>query len=495
MEEYETPTLLGHNVVVRETARNLIQNRNDIIAGTCKEFFLSEPSIKWRFPGWDVGYKLITSAEQAIPQTDPFTSVGSTTPSDGSLNTLQSNTHQDYSIIKRLVERDGVIDGSQVGPETFDYLWNGNQDTWDNTVNLFTQKLFPGDSPHPFDMVNGINQYAYLGAQGPDFPYYVTEYGKKIADIKTKFENPGKILEALYFDSWFPTRRFQPTGRSIWADMAHYCKSGMFIVEIIDIARTLNTDLQRKVMAYTLGHICHIATDAILHPFVNSLAGAYYNLSVDHTKVMKYEADIVSSTDGFNIPIDLHHLVEFHMDAWLAQNYYGRISVSLGEEWTNLVNKCKDQGISDVLSTICKAYTTTYGHKEQTNCFNELMDGYNELYQVIYDVTMKIPGLPRPIPQHPEQPNSIFIEPGAKKESYPEVYENRLKQAVNLAEDLSKEAVLYFKGQISKDEAKKRLGCYNLDTGYNLRVKKKRKSAVIEFQHSWSKYGAGPVNQ
>jgi hypothetical protein len=58
-----------------------------------------------------------------------------------------------------------------------------------------------------------------------------------------------------------------------------------------------------------------------------------------------------------------------------------------------------------------------------------------------------------------------------------------------------KRARLYFKGQISKDEAKKRLGCYNLDTGYNLRVKKKRKSAVIEFQHSWSKYGAGPVNQ
>ncbi len=41
------------------------------------------------------------------------------------------------------------------------------------------------------------------------------------------------------------------------------------------------------------------------------------------------------------------------------------------------------------------------------------MDGYIELYKIIYGITMKYSGLPRPIPQHPEKPNIMFIDPDA----------------------------------------------------------------------------------
>ena len=483
---YETPTLIGHNVVLRETIRSLFNDSS--VSAYVKEIVQSEPMKNWSSPGYDSRYLHVSNKKQDGLRDASTINMQSAPSSSESVTIIDPVDEKDYSVIEDIIRRDGVhgplldknrmLGGDTVKALAYN-LGNGNQNLWRSNVKPFIQRIFPGDDPEPFDYNKGISQYAYLGAQGPDFPYYVTEEGKLIASDESRIWH---VIKTRDYIDWF-----QPTGLSLWADLAHYCKSGVYVITLIDIARSQSMGLRNKIMSYTLGHICHIATDAVLHPFVNSLAGAYYNLSIDSKKVMKRKPDIVSSTEGFNIPIDLHHLVEFHMDTWLAQNYFGRINITHGEEWADYVKGCKDHGIEEVLQAICRGYTTNYGYSEQEKCCHELYDGYLELYKLIYGLSMKYPELPRPIPQHPENPNTIFIEPGGVEKVYPEKYVQLLKKATSLASSMCKSSVLYYVGAISRKEAKRSLGCFNLDTGYNILVKEKRRGAVLEFQHSWIK--------
>lgn len=65
------------------------------------------------------------------------------------------------------------------------------------------------------------------------------------------------------------------------ADLLHYNRSGPFIVRWLCELRENAVYLAKgkpqyiRQLAYCLGHISHIAADIVIHPFVNSIVGAY----------------------------------------------------------------------------------------------------------------------------------------------------------------------------------------------------------------------------
>jgi hypothetical protein len=106
----------------------------------------------------------------------------------------------------------------------------------------------------------GIPILAFLGAIGPDVPYS--------ADITTR-------------STFFPTKQEQARrGKSQWADLLHYNKSGAFLIELLrNGSQVSSPELRQKTLYYALGHATHIAGDTIVHPLTNTFAGAYHHQS------------------------------------------------------------------------------------------------------------------------------------------------------------------------------------------------------------------------
>jgi len=112
----------------------------------------------------------------------------------------------------------------------------------------------------PTDPGNGVPILTFLGSIGPDLPYS--------AGVTTR-------------SAFFPSARDRATrGKSQWADLLHYNKSGEFVIELLRNGSQVTAPaLRQKALFYALGHATHIAGDTIVHPLTNTFAGAYHHQS------------------------------------------------------------------------------------------------------------------------------------------------------------------------------------------------------------------------
>jgi hypothetical protein len=135
----------------------------------------------------------------------------------------------------------------------------------------------------------GISQYAYLGSVFPDLPYY----------------NPEKTEYA--------------------ADLFHYNGSGSFAIKLIDYAKGKGSDdpAGQRLMSFILGFISHIACDTVCHPYINTLAGAYWNQGVPY--IAKVDLPMLPISKG---KVGMHMMTEVHQDSWLANKYFGLSNLS-----------------------------------------------------------------------------------------------------------------------------------------------------------------------
>ena len=148
-----------------------------------------------------------------------------------------------------------------------------------------------GDKPVDLfnDAAAALAGCAYIGACGPDL-FYI-EYDKE-----------GDFI----------------------ADLLHYNRTGPFIVRwLTDLrmsSRTLRAGLRPRLerqLAYCLGHISHIAADITIHPYVNSIVGAY----PENQPVFK-------NARGF-LPVKkwkFHNILEHYQDAYILHDRF------IGEE-------------------------------------------------------------------------------------------------------------------------------------------------------------------
>jgi hypothetical protein len=100
-----------------------------------------------------------------------------------------------------------------------------------------------------------------------------------------------------------------------------------------------NENDSRQLMAFCMGHISHLATDTIVHPYVNMFGG-------DTEEIETYYSSF-------------HRTTEVTQDSWLAKTYFGRDHVFEGESWTHYI-----------------ADTKSFSEK--------LEDAFNNAYQAVY---------------------------------------------------------------------------------------------------------------
>ncbi len=155
----------------------------------------------------------------------------------------------------------------------------------------------------------GVPILVFLGAIGPDLGY-----------------STGLTTRSAFF----PTRQERATrGKSRWADLLHYNKSGVFLIELLRRGSQATAPaLRHKALAYALGHATHIAGDSIVHPLTNTFAGAYHHQSNPN------------ASNGLGI----HFYVEFCQDLATDIQYFHAAPHSLAPRpWLRYLAGARDE--------------------------------------------------------------------------------------------------------------------------------------------------------
>ena len=97
---------------------------------------------------------------------------------------------------------------------------------------------------------HSFQKYANLGAIAPDIFYYY------------HFLSPYRSAKAQF-----------------WGDLHHHKNNAELILDFLDQIQEMEEgDSRSKLLAFTLGYICHTAVDVITHPYIFYISGDYYNV-------------------------------------------------------------------------------------------------------------------------------------------------------------------------------------------------------------------------
>lgn len=302
----------------------------------------------------------------------------------------------------------------------------------------------------------GVSQYAYLGSIFPDVPYY--------------------------------------GGIEFAANLFHYNKAGTFAIKLIDYAKGkgVGSDSANRLMAFILGFISHIACDVVCHPYINTIAGAYWNQPITFIDKIKYpfRADVLPFIEAKYAP--LHMMTECHQDSWLAKEYFGLKDLSsegARRSWSGFIDKLslgvfrpgrKDE-VEELFGDVCKCFEEVYGEKLEED---PVWTGSNIVFEMLdgcYD---------RAIFPFPKEPSENLVNYRHRDHDYYDY----LERAFTLSKALCRIALDYYKapkpGTLEKKELKKYLKDWNLDMGYCVNVYAKKKDDILEsihirYEHSW----------
>ncbi len=284
-----------------------------------------------------------------------------------------------------------------------------------------------------------VSRYLFMGSNGPDIPYLNEEN----------------------------------RGTSIFADMFHYNRAIEFIIQCLTIARSLHDqNNRRRFIAYTLGHISHIITDAIVHPYINMIAGAYLHQVIP----------------------DLHRSVEMEQDSWIAIDYFRRREINTGPSWTNFLPDPGD--MSDrVFESIRNAIGITYGRFPPERY---LIDAYDFFYNTAIDIGYDTgshrandfgSGFGQFLSNWHDRPVMELVNHPYLNMRLVDLFDESAGKSLDACAD----AVQFYEGNITADQFRSKLRSYDLDVGYYLDVIINSNTLEITLRHTWEQAKV-PVN-
>ena len=340
---------------------------------------------------------------------------------------------------------------------------------------LFSERTTSLALPHLSASALGarVPSIAYLGAVGPDLPYLA-----------------GSVLRANLLGKRYTGA---VSGKSPWADLLHYNRSGDFLVEVLRMgARSPSPDIQQRALAYVLGYVTHIAGDIVVHPFVNSFAGAYH----DQTNPKTF------------LSFGMHFWVETCQDAWTARRFFGRRVARIGRQhWDRYLDGAAtdltltSEGGS-LLSLLQKAAQAVYGLDEQaaTEFRDEYLAGLKAMtrflagsgyYRALYLALRLTPHVAERFLVQTEATSSPSRELSLE-------FDTVVAFASRVASRLCRLIVDYFESLVSRVSAdiqearyealRADLRNWDLDTGYYLEVAPggaDHERTRLQLRHSW----------
>jgi hypothetical protein len=193
-----------------------------------------------------------------------------------------------------------------------------------------TRALLRADPPSPKDLPvtdidngvgSGLSQYAFVGSIGPDFP--------AAADILAL--NQGWVGQTMHHGA--PRRAWVQAGTTT------------FVRRLLEAAQAPEARLtpvqQRALRSYAIGHLSSVATDVILHPFVNQWV---WDGPGDHPG-----------------PAGHRHF-EQELDARLAQWFFHRADLHDGQSWeAYYIEEGQRRLLDPLMERYLEAFRATYG--------------------------------------------------------------------------------------------------------------------------------------
>lgn len=319
-----------------------------------------------------------------------------------------------------------------------------------------------------------IPTLAYLGALGPDVPYL-----------------GGSIFRSAFLGSRY---KGKASGKSRWADALHYNRSGDYVFALLArLPHITSLTLQRKLLAYVFGYLTHIAGDVIVHPFVNSFAGAYH----DQTDPQAF----------FNF--GMHFWVEMCQDAATAKSlFHDDIARLINRRWGKYLSGALSELTathegSSLLTLLTEVATQVYGltdadaadfasqYEEGTKALQRFLDGAG-YYRLLY-WSLRFQG---------DLSQRFVRQTGAPSAAGADAWEVTFDQVVRFACAVSKHlcsvSAGYVENQSVQSEGedqqsrvaatlRQSLRNWDLDTGYAAEVGVGDNGSAIHIllQHSW----------
>jgi len=266
---------------------------------------------------------------------------------------------------------------------------------------------------------------AFLGATGPDIFYMPTlrsavqnkavKYGKKaillapaipcvapeLATISTMSFSADKAKKLFHF-----------------SDYMHYKNGALFVKNLYEYAQTISNEADKEHVVWLCkGFLSHIATDLVIHPFVNSLVGKYQEHIIQEVSVPGVDSllmkvlvadpfslaqDIAASTQDYITTGDFEYKGEYKKKnwKWVAKKtsslaFYAHNLIEMGQDYYVIHDLWKELNIEgrevmlthrikghiDVLSkAFSSALTKTYNPIEKLEDYEADIASYLDYF-------------------------------------------------------------------------------------------------------------------
>jgi hypothetical protein len=193
----------------------------------------------------------------------------------------------------------------------------------------------PGTTTHNYILYKALTTYAAnspIVSSVKKSNELVTKYAKKKDYKKYRSDDICVTAGCCYLGCFGPDLfyvEFGETGKFI-ADLMHYNKAGLFMIWCLRQVKQclpaavsgFRPDLLH-LFAYCMGHICHIAADIIVHPYVNSIVGAY----PDNPEAFENARGSLKNNIW-----KFHNILEHYQDSYVLHNLFFEIE-GFGQDW------------------------------------------------------------------------------------------------------------------------------------------------------------------
>ncbi len=215
-------------------------------------------------------------------------------------------------------------------------------------------------------------------------------WGLKIAPFAFQLEGTPLFIEGMGPGSFV---------RPVAQELQHSNKAGTLVLNYLALARTLERagrrDEAMRLLAYTLGHVAHMAADLVIHPLVSSLAGYFRDPAVD---------DVIADAPGTHRVANGHRYVEMHQDAYVALVCFGR-PITRGDLWRVPLDRLlAEKRLGPLQRLVSTALAATYpGHEAEVS--PEVFRKLGTLYSTMLDTYKEPFGI------HPGIPLMALVAP------------------------------------------------------------------------------------
>jgi len=162
------------------------------------------------------------------------------------------------------------------------------------------------------------------------------------------------------------------------SDFHHYKNAGLFVKNLVE---TNPQDLHVKFLA--MGFLCHMATDLVLHPFVNSLVGKYQEHIVTSIEIPGLTIHTPNDINKMTLSKKMvaHNMVEF------AQDYYVHTYIWKNNSVFKAHSSIFTYGIDPVIPKLSKVLSETikksYDINAQADDIESILAFYGTTYMPI----------------------------------------------------------------------------------------------------------------